>query len=67
MSGQLLCVDLKIQLTPDGVPRPLMDWLKKNGPETPSGLREGVTELIALANSLGLKVTVMIEQPGANA
>jgi len=68
LTGQrTLEIDLKLQITPSGIPRPLMDFLIRTAPGAPNEKREGVVDLIALCNTLGLKVTLVITQPGSNA
>ena len=67
MDVKKLVVDLKLQIPPSGIPRPLMDFMIRTGPKASNIKQEGVTDLIRLCNELGLVVTIVITQPGQNA
>lgn len=60
-------VDLKLQIPPTGIPRPLLEFLGRTSPKAPNEKQEGVIELIRLCNDLGLTVTLVITQPGHDA
>lgn len=62
-----LVVELKLQIPPTGIPKPLMDFLIRTAPTAPNVKGEGLMNLIELCNELGLTVTVVITQPGQNA
>lgn len=62
-----LVVDLKLQIPQSGIPKPLMDFLKRTGPKAKNQDQEGIINLIYLCNDLGLTVTLVITQPGDNA
>lgn len=52
-------VDIKLQCDPNGIPKTIMDVLKR-GPG-----KMAIGDLIYAANDCGYKCTLVIERPGA--
>ena len=62
-----LVISLKIQIDPNGIPRPLMDFLHRTAPNAENLKNEGILNLISLCNDIGLNVMIVITRPGGSA